>query len=371
MTPQTNPNNVGGWNWTNLRNINYFLEHYNNPVIPQATRTGYAGIARFFRAWFYFNMVKQYGNVPWYGYTLSTTDSSLYKSQDPRTLVMDSVAADLDFAIANVPAAKDNSCSMVTKWVALALKSRICLFEGTFRKYHTELGLTGTATDWLNRAVDASNQIISSGNYKLHVTGNPKSDYRALFITETPWSDEMILASVYSNSLKKWHDCNQYFTSPTYGNRSGLNKFFVDTYLNLDGSRFTDQPSFDTISFVNEMRNRDYRLQQTVRCNGYKRSDGSSAPPDYSYTFTGYQIMKYTLDDKTMDYKGQNNNSIAIFRYAEVLLNLAEAKSELGTFTAADWDGTIKLLRNRAGLTNAVYPAAADPYLMQNYYIVL
>jgi hypothetical protein len=105
-----------------------------------------------------------------------------------------------------------------------------------------------------------------------------------------------------------------------------------------------------------------------VRCNGYKRSDGTSAPPDYSYTFTGYQLLKYLVDDKTLDAKSVNTNSLPIFRYAEVLLNLAEAKAELGTFTAADWTNTIALLRKRAGITNITYPTSLDPYLQQKYY---
>ncbi|HTF30756.1 MAG TPA: RagB/SusD family nutrient uptake outer membrane protein [Flavitalea sp.] len=380
MSPSTNPNNVSGlpstspntvsaWSWSALRNINYFLDNYNNNTdIPEATRNSFAGIARYFRALFYFGMVKQYEDVPWYSHALGIGDSTLYKSTDPRALVMDSILADLDFAIVNVPTDKDNSASTITKWVALALKSKVCLFEGTFRKYHTELKLTESANDFLNKSMEASLEIINSGSYKLHSTGKPASDYRDLFTTEVPWSDEVILASSYSNSLKLWSQLNQYFTSPTLGNRSGLNKQFVDTYLNGDGSRFTDQPSFDTISFVNEMSNRDLRLQQSIRCNRYKRLDGSPAPPDYAYTFTGYQVLKYTLDDKNLDFKSQNNNSIPIFRYAEILLNYAEAKSELGQLTVEDWNSTIKLIRARAGITNTDYPATADPYLLKTYF---
>jgi hypothetical protein len=368
LTPQNNPDQTGSWSWTTLRNINYFLQNDNEPSIPIATRNNYAGLARFFRAWYYFGMVRSYGDVPWYSAALGTTDSALYKSRDPRTLVMDSIVADLDFAIANLTATKDNTASVITKWTALALKSRVCLFEGTYRKYHTELGLTGSAADYLNKAVDASNVLISSGQYKLHNTGTPAADYRALFITEVPWPDEVILASVYSTTLKKYHEANQYFTSVTLGNRSSPIKSFMDTYLNLDGTRFTDQPSFDTIFFTNETKNRDLRMQQTVRCNGYKRSDGTSAPPDYSYTFTGYQLLKYLVDDKTLDSKALNTNSLPIFRYAEILLNLAEAKAELGTFTATDWTNTISLLRKRAGITNANYPTTIDPYLKRVYY---
>jgi starch-binding outer membrane protein, SusD/RagB family len=51
-----------------------------------------------------------------------------------------------------------------------------------------------------------------------------------------------------------------------------------------------------------------------------------------------------------------------------VLLNFAEAKAERGTFTAADWDATIALLRKRAGITSTPYPLTADTYLQQNYY---
>jgi starch-binding outer membrane protein, SusD/RagB family len=369
MLPSTNANSVGGWSWGALRNINYFLDNYNNnPAIPWAVRSGYGAVAKYFRAVFYFNMVKQYGDVPWYSHALGTSDSSLYKPRDPRTLVMDSIVNDLDSAIVYLPSAKDATASTITKWAALALKSRICLFEGTFRKYHTELNLTASADDFLNKSLDASNQIMTSGQYSLHKTGKPASDYRALFTTEAPWADEVILAYTYSNTLKLWSNLNQIFTSPTLGNRSSLNKQFVDTYLNADGSRFTDQPMFDTIFFVNEMKNRDPRLAQTIRCNGYKRLDGSSAPPDFSYTFTGYQPLKFTLDDKNLDYKTQNNNSIPIYRYAEILLNYAEAKSELGQFTTTDWNNTIALLRARAGITNTAYPTTADPYLMNTYY---
>jgi hypothetical protein len=362
-----NANNATGWSWDVLRNINYFLDNCDkNPAIPAATINGYKGVARFFRALFYFNMTKKFGDVPWYSHAMSATDSSLYKPRDSRTLIMDSVVADLDFAIANLTATPDAGASTITKWVALALKSRVCLFEGTFQKY--QLNQITLSNDFLNKSLDASNQIISSGKYKLHNTGRPASDYRDLFTTETPWSEEVILASVYSNSLKLWSSLNQYFTSPTLGNRSSLNKQFVDTYLNADGSRFTDQPNFDAIFFVDEMKNRDLRLQQTIRCNGYKRLDGSSAPPDFSYTFTGYHIMKYTLDDKNLDYKGQNNNAVPIFRYAEILLNYAEAKAELGSFTATDWSNTVQKLRARAGITNAPYPASADPYLTTTYF---
>jgi len=96
--------------------------------------------------------------------------------------------------------------------------------------------------------------------------------------------------------------------------------------------------------------------------------DGVAAPPDFTYTYTGYQPYKFTLDSKATDGVAENYNSLPIIRYAEVLLNYAEAKAELHAFTATEWNTTIKVLRERAGIENAPFPVAADPYLKQNYF---
>jgi len=73
------------------------------------------------------------------------------------------------------------------------------------------------------------------------------------------------------------------------------------------------------------------------------------------------------MDSKATDGVAENNNSVPIIRYAEVLLNKAEAKAELNSFTADDWNSTIKLLRTRAGLKNTEMPVTADPYLIDYF----
>jgi hypothetical protein len=373
---QTNPylgsgftsRNSQGWSWSPLRNINYFLAHYQEAKTTDDRKNMYAGIARFFRAWFYYDKVKMFGDVPWYGAVISSSDSALlYKARDPRTLVMDSVVADLDFAIANLSAIKDNSSSTITKWTALALKSRICLFEGTFRKYHTELNLTGSADKFLNSAAEAAQQLMNSGLYKLRNTGNSRGDYRSLFISSSPVNDEVILARLYSNNLKVWHSATGFFSD--FGKyQTFLVKRFVNTYLNKDGSRFTDNPDYNNTLFTDEVKDRDGRLAQTIRTPGYTRSNGLPAPPDLGAARTGYQILKYSLDDPIYDLNGQCYNAIPVIRYAEVLLNYAEAKAELGTFTNDDWDISIALLRKRAGITNTAMPTTMDTYMQDNYY---
>lgn len=361
------PAQATGWSWSDLRNVNYFLEHYNESTIPDAAKNHYAGVARFFRAMFYFNMVKRFGDVPWYDKTMDVNDPDLYKPRDSRTLVMDKVLEDLDFACSNLRSNKDATASMITKWVALAFKSRVCLYEGTFRKYHTQLNLGSSADQWLQQAVAAADELISSNLYKLNKSAQPENNYRNLFINETPIADEIILAAVNNKSLRVFNDANWYWTSATYGGRYSITKTFINTYLNRDGSSFTDQLGYDTIPFIEEVKNRDLRLQQTIRMGSYKR-DGTAAPPDFTYTFTGYQPIKITLDSKATDGVAENYNSLPILRYAEVLLNYAEAKAELNNFTPGDWDLTIKALRSRAGIDNASVPASADVYLQQTYF---
>ena len=358
----------GSWNWTNLRNINYFLENFDNEVIPQEARDHYEGIARFFRAWFYFEKVKQYGDVPWYTKTLDTSDQEdLYKPRDSRELVMNNVLEDLNFAVEHIRDTKDNTSSMVTRQVALAFKSRVTLFEGTFRKYHNEAGLSTTANVFLREAADAAKKVMDAGMYSLYNNGTPATDYRVLFTSENPVNTETMFAVVYNNALRRWHNITWKFNSATYGARWGLNKQFVNTYLMTDGSRFTDKQGYDEFLFVEEMKDRDARLGQTVRSLGYTRSDGSAAPPNFGYTFTGYHILKHSLDDKRLDGISEAYNSIPLIRYAEVLLNYAEAKAELGEFDENIWYQTIGTLRERAGV-NPVVPATEDSYLQNTYF---
>jgi hypothetical protein len=365
--------NSSGWSWTDLRNINYFIENCNNPAIPVATRNNYLGLARYFRAYFYMEKVKRFGNVPWINKPQTIDDPSLTAGRDNRTLVMDSVLADLDYACTNIQATNDASRTTVTKWVAYAYKSRVCLFEGTFRKYHTELNLTGTAGKWLNEAVSASDQIMKSNLYSINTNGGPGASYRQVFTSNAPVVGEVLQAAVADVNLNLLNEANWWWTSGTYGAKASFTRTFINTYLKLDGTPYTNDPAYRTMLFKDEVKNRDLRLKQTIRLGDYKRiTNGQpvAAPPVFSYTFTGYQPIKWTLDDTYFDAGALNTNAVALFRYAEVLLNYAEAKAELGTLTDAEWASTIGVLRARGGITGGLSakPTMADPYLTTNYF---
>ena len=362
-----------GWSWGDLRNINYFIVNNNNPNVPDATRRHYQGIARFFRAYFYFQKVKQFGDVPWISKPLDVSDSDLYKGRDPRTLVMDSVLADINYACENILTTSDPSRSEVTKFIAYALKARICLHEGTFRKYHTQLGLENTANAWLTEAADAAKVVIDQSGFKIYDGEGTDKSYRSLFISQAPNSSEVMLAAISDLALSVLNDANWYWTSGTYGDKASLIRTFINTYLNIDGTPFTDNPGYETMTFMEETKNRDKRLKQTIRLGDYKRVSGGvqvPAPPLFSYTFTGYQPIKWTLDDMYYDTRDLNINAISMFRFAEVLLVYAEAKAELGTLTDADWAMTVGALRKRAGITTGLNtkPTVVDQYLQSTYF---
>lgn len=353
------PATGGGWSWSALRHINYMLA--NNKASDESVKNEYDGVAKFFRAYFYFEKLKRFGEVPWFSEVIGSDDQELlFKPRDSRDVVIDSIMSDLDFAIAHLGTTKD--VYRVNKWTALALKSRAGLFEGTFRKYHDIAGYE----KYLTLSAQASEELIDNGGYSLYKSG--QAPYRDLFANTNAIGQEVILARDYDDALGLVHDVQNYENASTKG-RPGLSKTFVNTYLTSSGSRFTDISGYDKVEFVNETKNRDPRLAQTIRTPGYSRLNNPvKVAPNLAYSTTGYHLIKYDMGTQY----DQNNKSISdipIFRIAETYLNYAEAKAELGTLTQADLDKSVNLLRSRVNMP-AMNMAAAnanpDPYLSSN-----
>ena len=353
---RTVPTSGGGWNWEYLRAVNFYLSHSVRCDDVDA-REHFDGIARFFRAYFYFEKVKRFGEVPWFDRELSSTDPELFRPRDSRDFIMDKILDDLTYAINNISDKKD--LYNVTHWTALALKSRICLFEGTFRKYH---GIPGYEK-FLNECATASKLFIDNAPYAIYQTG--AQPYRDLFSSMNAIEEEVILARDYDRSQNVMHEANANTLSPTYG-RPGMNKKIVNSYLMTNGDRFTDQPGYETMQYYDEMQNRDPRLTQTVVGPGYMRINSDKVEsPNFSSSTTGYQITKWVTDASGDGYLGSSNDYI-LFRAAEVYLNYAEAKAELGTLTQEDLKISIKKIRDRVGMPNIDMDAAnanPDPYL--------
>jgi hypothetical protein len=350
---------TGGWSWTNLRSINYFLENYHKcPDV--AARAKYSGIARFFRATFYYDKVKTFGDVPWYGKVLKIGDPDLYKGRDSRKLVMDSVLADINFAVNNIPA--EVQVNKITKYTALALKARICLFEGTFRKYHN----LGDHEKFLTEAVSAADELMKSGAYTIFVTGGANVAYRELFARNDQNTVETILAKDF-NPAFQFHSMASLMTSPTQGSW-GFAKDLLNSYLMKDGTRFTDQPNYQTKGFYDEMQNRDPRLTQTTAGpNFVVYGETAKEPVSLNATTTGYRVIKAL---PARNQWGSAHNDIIIYRFAETLLAYAEAKAELGTLTQADIDKSVNKIRDRVAMPHLSLTEAnalPDPFLVAMY----
>ena len=336
---RTVPATASTWKWEKLRDINFFLEYSSN-CKDRDVRLQYEGLARFFRAYFYFEKVKYYGDVPWVDRPLASNEEELYKGRDSRDLVMSKVIEDLDFAIEHLSPTKETY--RVSEWTALALKSRVCLFEGTFRKYH---GLND-ADYYLAECVSAAGTFIEKSGYTIYKSGS--TPYLNLFSSINAISSEIILARAFNTAIGLKHDVNGYLTGTTMG-RPGLLKNVANMYLMKDGTPFTSQPGWETMQLPDESKNRDGRFAQTVRTPGYKRiDDDKESAPNLAATMTGYQLVKFLLPAKYDAYQASTSD-MPLFRTAEVYLNYAEAKAELGTLTQEDLDKTIKPRTRRRG----------------------
>lgn len=349
---RTTPATGGGWSWGNLRRINTCLDNMDKCSDAAAVEE-YTALCKFWRAFFYFDKIKRFGDVPWVEHELGSADETLYNPRDTREVVMSHMIEDINYAIDHLPASySSGSYYRVTKWAAMALKSRFCLFEGTFRKYH---GLTFEGNDadfYLREAVSAANLLMTESPFSLYNTGKPNEDYVNLFAAYDANRKEYIMAIKFDAGMQIFHNGTAYATMTSQG-RPGMTKKMVDTYLMKDGTRFTDKPGWEIMEFKDEVADRDPRLGQTVRLPGYKRVNGKNVVGvDFYGGVTGFQYHKFVMpeDNASSDRLDKSYNDLPVYRMGEVYLNYAEAMAELGTLTQADLDKSVNLLRKRVGM---------------------
>ncbi len=369
------PQTETSWSWTYLRYINYYFERSGN-CKDEAIRNRYDGVAYFFRALFYFDKVMKYGDVPFYDYVIGSTDfTSLKKPRDSRGYIMKKVMEDLDKAIALLPAAwPSDPLYRVNSNVALSLKARAALFEGTFRKYQgiadeTIDGQTVSAQWFLEQAADAAGKVIATNKYSLYKdnklgVGGP---YREFFILEDADAKENILSMRFNSELLVRHGVQFTFRNM----RHSMTRRFVNHYLMNDGSKIQDVAGYETMSYSEQFKDRDPRMAQTIMAPGYVDYKGLDEVIEdcKTYDITGYRIIKYVSDD-THDGATTSTTDYPIFRYPEILLTYAEAKAELGTLTQDDINNTVNVVRNRVGMPALDMAAAnaAPDALLSSYY---
>ena len=337
------PSSGGGWSWSSLRHINYFLAN-SNRCTDAAARDHYNGVALFFRAYFYFDKVVRFGDVPWYSEPLFSDDEAkLKKPQDGRDVVVENIIKDLDEAIRLLPSKV--SLYEVNKYTAMALKSRVCLFEGTFRKYHA--GKTFNKNnlpyeDLLQECAKVSKELIESGKYSLYKTGD--TPYLSLSTADEAPKSEVILARCFKGNFRNLVD--QFALVSTKG-AAGYTKALTASYLMKDGTRFTDKENWQTMTFQQEIVDRDPRFAQTVLTKAGKFPDKTSMVFKKENSCTGYSMIKYVTGQ---DHTSASAVDMPLFKISEVYLNYAEALAELDKLTQADLDISVNLLRDRVGM---------------------
>lgn len=331
------PTSGGGWTFSWVRKANIMIDRVENSTLPDEAKKHWTGVGRLFRALEYHDLVKTFGDVPYYDRELTDTDEDLYKPRDSRILVMDKVLEDFKYAAENVRAADGTAGLTVNKYVVLALMSRVFLFEGTYLKYHNIN--PAKATEYLQAAQWAANEVITSGKYS--IADNFRSVFNSL---DLAGKKEVILYRMYETGLLT-HSLHSYVNNEP---QTGASKDAVETFLAKDGLPITISPLYKgDKTIANVMADRDPRLPETIFPE--LRPKGAMS----NYSTSGYSVRKFfneAIKDLPEGSSNVNRTDAPVIRYGEVLLNYAEATAELGTLTQADLDKSINRLRARPGI---------------------
>lgn len=351
------------WDWSIVRGCNAFLENYQKSPASDTDKKKYAGEILFFKAMDYFNKVRLFGDVPWYDKTLNKNDTELFKGRDPRAVVMQNILTTIDQAIEFLP--RKTKVYRVSRDAALLLKARICLYEGTWRRYR---GVDGDV-EYLEKAYDAAGKLMEYG-YSLYKGTGTEDSYFDLFIQDNyDENPEVILSREYDPAINMGHNVPNYIPN----SEMGMSRDCFEEYLcsktgkpiSICGCHNPD------MGYIAEMKNRDGRLLQTI-CLPEKdskyarylfRNDngsikggapnifsilpGSDKRTFYGASCTGYAMCKFYKASEHLIGNHKGGIDCPVMRYAEVLLIRAEAGAELGK--NPELDQTINALRSRVG----------------------
>ena len=364
-----------GYNF--IRKINFFFKNTYRVARDTESRQ-YTGEAFFTRAIAYFNLLSTYGGVPIILKPLNVDESELYRARDSRQQLAIQIIVDLDSAIVNLK--WDAGRGRINKKAALHLKTRVGLFEGSWEYYHslkqTPFAVSGSnGFEFLKKVVEAGDMLI---------TQQGRSIFNGTLIEMFQIKDPAEIAGVFfyrnfSRASSLTHNVYGSFIEGTSEGAAGysITKQLVDQFLMKDGlPEDISTVSSNDSSLRSLGQNKDPRLAQTVWMrpvdadgntirffdiydaannteanHAYRNSyPGLSDTQQRSPSISGYRPWKGWLSDPS-EYRNGETGDI-IYRYAESLLNYAEAKAILGSLTQADLDATVNLLRTRAGMPN-------------------
>ncbi len=366
-------NSVWDATYVAIRKCNTIVIKVEGSTLSEPEKLNYTAIARLNRAYQYWDLVRNIGDVPLIEGILDTDSEELYGPRTPRNEVMDYVLKDINFACENI--AQQSNKIEFSKDMANAMKAEICLYEAAFAKYHQHDN--ARATKYYEEVVNACNNLM--GKYEVC------DDYRSLFNSMWAADSEKGYVSLRDNGevifMKGYlagtlgHSMIKYLSSNTP--IAGMTKDAFDAYLFKDGKPLATTgevkddaavPTEDGLSIEAALAVRDNRLAQTIDSylafngNSHQRPNSDPLASNTGYTIKRFVNPGMSYDDCTTD--GRNATCAPIYWMAEIYLALAEAKAELGTLTDADLDNTINKLFKRAELparTVAELNAINDP----------
>ena len=363
-------NSVWDATYVAIRKCNTIVIKVEGSTLSEPEKLNYTAIARLNRAYQYWDLVRNIGDVPLIEGILDTDSEELYGPRTPRNEVMDYVLKDINFACENI--AQQSNKIEFSKDMANAMKAEICLYEAAFAKHDN-----ARATKYYQEVVNACNNLM--GKYEVC------DDYRSLFNSMWAADSEKGYVSLRDNGevifMKGYlagtlgHSMIKYLSSNTP--IAGMTKDAFDAYLFKDGKPLATTgevkddaavPTEDGLSIEAALAVRDNRLAQTIDSylafngNSHQRPNSDPLASNTGYTIKRFVNPGMSYDDCTTD--GRNATCAPIYWMAEIYLALAEAKAELGTLTDADLDNTINKLFKRAELparTVAELNAINDP----------
>ncbi|MDQ0636563.1 hypothetical protein QF042_000128 [Pedobacter sp. W3I1] len=338
------PTSGGGWSFTFVRKANIFIDRVSNSTyLSDDVKKNWVGVGRFFRALEYNDLVKAFGDFPYYDKPLEESSTDLYKPRDPQIVVLDNMLADFKYAAENVRATDalvGPNGQIVNKYVVLAFMSRVFLYHGTLLKYSNIN--PAKAAEYLEAAKWAANEVMTKGGYSLG------AKYRTLFSSlDLKGNPEIILYRQYGTA-QSTHSLVSYVNKEP---QTGPSKNAIDAYLCTDGLPASISPLYQgDKSIANVMANRDPRMKETFVSD--LRLPGIAS----NYSTSGYSVLKFLMEDQTLwgtaeALSSTNTTDAPIIRLGEVMMNFAEASAELGTLTQADLDNSINKLRKRGGIS--------------------
>ena len=369
QAPLTN----GTWtsNYTWIRKANYFMKNYQR-VTPRGTDAKqFIGEGYFFRAWVYYNMLVQFGDVPIITDVLNTDSPDLYKTRDSRYDLAKFIIQDLDSAITNLGWKNSQFAGVgrVNKEAAIVMKARVALFEGTWERYHgiknTPFKATGkNGDDFLKLVEPTILEVIARQGTTLFTSGGSyKEPYNQLFSQQ----DASKTAGVF---LYRVYDATQIVGHNFFDNVVDANytasRRMLEAYLDKQGNpQSISSLPLDQKSLTNLANNLDPRFRQTIWTpdrgpeNKIIGLDKQALPSRYpminnafssNYAAGGLRLWKGAILDANEWRNGSTDD--VLIRYEEGLLALAEAKAILGTLSQADLDKTVNLIRSRVGMAS-------------------